>query len=116
MNKQEIAEWLAMNVLGLDGHIAGDYEGTPYYVRDKPTVLDIKQSEIVGFIYSPEGFFAVRAKLKECFGYGLRIEQNVVVGGRETCYISKHIDGLEFGGGGANEYEAFYNAVMEAMK
>jgi hypothetical protein len=110
MTKQQTAEWMLCNLLEFE-----DFDET-FYMGKGGTVADLlAKRKIIDFIYSPDGKAAIRAKLKERFGYGLRIEHNISTDGRETCYISKHTEGLEFAGNGADEYEAFYQAVKEVM-
>lgn len=76
MTKQEMAEWLAENVLGAE-------------VEDK--------YECVKYIYSPEGFFAVLAGIRTRRKYPKLREA------WSTFLFNQN-------------YEAFYNAVHEAMK
>ena len=91
MNKQEMAEWLAENVLNLP-----KVEGN-YFV---PLQFSKRTDYLTAFIYSPDGFFAVWDAVEKKGNLGLDFweEFNLKVGG------------------GKDRFEAFYNAVYEAMK
>lgn len=107
MNKQEMAEWLAENVLRWT------------YCSDCETwVADLgehwrREPSIVDIIYSPDGFFAVWDAVIKAGNNDVTIGQEFVGGESEQplrCLID---DGV---GEGKDRYEAFYNAVYEAMK
>lgn len=101
MNKTEIVEWLAENVLGC------------IYCKDCDVwVSDTVKDDIVKFMYSPDGFFAVWDKcLSEDLQSPLLEVLNVDEEGNETwqCELYDHT------ATGGDRYEAFYNAVYEAM-
>jgi hypothetical protein len=67
------------------------------------------------FFNSPTGFMAVWDRLEEKFGYGLRLEFNLVTDGRYTCYVCKHIEHKEYCGAGNSRQEAFYESVYKAV-
>lgn len=107
MNKQEMAEWLAENVLRWQ------------YCSDCETwVSDLgehwrREPSVSELIYSPDGFFAVWDKCLEEGFQSLEIEVlNVEPDGQETweCRLYDHQ------AKGKDRYEAFYNAVYEALK
>lgn len=99
--KQEMAEWLFGNVLTMESNVI---------IRD----WSDSGKSIKNFIYSPDGFFAVWDALIEkqiAHYFSWRIERN---NDSDRCTLdtvglsnSHHAYG--------NRYEAFYNAVYEAM-
>jgi len=110
MTKQEMAVWLAVSVLGWNRceqkwHI---------WMKDFEYVMGHKGHPLLcDFIYSPDGFFAVWDKCLEEGFQSIEIEVlNVEPDGQETwqCTLYDH-SAL-----GKDRYEAFYNAVYEAMK
>lgn len=114
MTEQEMAEWLAEKVLGIE------------VVRDTPrmqfkTRLNLKGKcpTPVEFIYSPDGFFAVwdAVEMMEYFvGMEMYIPPDKELQGEAySCTIRKVTD-ESYIGCGKDRYEAFYNAVYEAMK
>jgi len=99
MNKKQMAEWLAKNVLDCT------------YCKDCDVwVSDTVKDDIVEFIYSPDGFFAVwDAVDKERW-------TDVVIFKSPSdyhCDITFNAVGKSEGYG-KDRYEAFYNAVYEA--
>ena len=106
--RQEIAEFLAEKVLGFHRHETFGHWCDAYNMN----VLPKTNSKLEEFIYSPEGFFAVWnavEKLPEVTFTQFINEPEYRV------YIDTH-DGTQIEGNGKDRYEAFYNAVMEAMK
>ena len=106
MNKQEMAEWLAKNVLG-------------FKVREFDLMwVNGEGNEhlfIESYIYCPDGFFAVWDALHSEIQYIEFTEFQI-----ETCCklvkkgFSEDVGTVR--GYGKDRYEAFYNAVYEAMK
>lgn len=114
MTKQQMAEWLAENVLGWEKAKKGYW-----YTFKGPDNYDV-----VGFIYSPDGFFAV---LKAFYKAGFRWSIDYM--DHETWNDSPiyPIISIETGELVAEvscknpedepiDYEAFYKSVYEAMK
>ena len=109
MNKQETAKWLANYLLDweTETHPIGLIWITPCTQH-----RSMKLKDLVEYFYSPEGFFAVWnavEKLPEVTFTQFINEPEYRV------YIDTH-DGTQIEGNGKDRYEAFYNAVMEAMK
>jgi hypothetical protein len=110
MNKQEKAEWLAGKVLDYKWYSAIQVNSKwtkPYWEGPvgEATIWLETGRELEEFIYSPDGFFAVwDAVINE----PLRFEPGK--DGAFGCFLG-HIDTYE-----KDRYEAFYNAVYEAMK
>lgn len=104
MNKQQMVEWLAENVLGCT------------YCKDCDVwVSDTVKDDIVEFIYSPDGFFAVwDAVIKNKFMYFGWRNEGPPHDSSNRCTISKLVPSPESTAYG-DRYEAFYNAVYEAM-
>jgi len=100
MKKTEMALWLA----GFIGWECGkDYS--------------IGNEDIVPLIYSPDGFFAVWRGVEDKFPY-LEIAFSVTAFKTICCVFTNHDDedaDWEFNQFGKDHYEAFYNAVYEAM-
>jgi len=110
--KQEMAEWLAENVL--------EGEFYPQNVAGKSVLWKIKErflkpSQLVPFIYSPDGFFAVLDAMERRFE-----ETYFCLNINSTMASFIFMDGVAKTsskvGHGKDRYEAFYNAVYEAMK
>jgi len=102
MNKKQMAEWLAENVLGWT-----------YCKKCKTWVSPDVTGDIVKFINSPDGFFAVWDKCVSEDLESLLLEVlDVDKEGNETwkCELFDHKET------GRDRYEAFYNAVYEAWK
>ncbi|MBC8225857.1 MAG: hypothetical protein H8E74_01785 [Gammaproteobacteria bacterium] len=100
MNKQELAEFMAEKVL----------DKNAYEFR-----YDI--NNVIKFIYSPEGFFAVWDVVDVKFDYQLQIIISRMAEGTASCRImdlppNKILANII----GKDRYEAFYNAVYEVMK
>lgn len=128
MNKKQMAEWLAEKVLG--GIYAEDsdtYLPLPRWCfKKKYKGINLSSDKYLGgvdfllknqcidFIYSPNGFFAVwDATIKNKFMYfGWRSEGPPY--NSDRCTISKLVPSPESTAYG-DRYEAFYNAVYEAM-
>ena len=112
MTKQELAEWLAENVLGwefIKGAAMLDY----WTVPNVGGILSPDKLE--EFIYSPEGFFEVWDAVENSRGPGWVIIFKVCEDGKFIC--TSELWGEPFCmGKGDDRYEAFYNAVHEAMK
>jgi len=118
MTKQQMAEWLAENVLRWEfSPITEGSELTARCIKwgKQETAICKETGELAQFIYSPDGFFAVwDALIKKGIAhyFSWRIEGN---NDSDRCTLdtvgptnSHHAYG--------NRYEAFYNAVYEAMK
>ena len=119
MNKRQMAEWLAENVLGYKAFkdfpelLANDDANPSRLLLSRPKESSIKN--VCDFIYSPNGFFAVwDASIKNKFMYFVWS-----IGGSpydsDRCTISKLFLSPESTAYG-DRYEAFYNAVYEARK
>lgn len=111
MTKKEMAEWLAVNVLGWKFDKHGN-EGHGCYMENEECVT-IEKFWIMGlynieeYLYSPDGFFAVwDAVEKELRRQG--VTANQYVGFWENYHVKIWNN--------QDRYEAFYNAVYEAMK
>jgi len=105
MNKKQTAEWLAGNVLGCT-----------YCKECDVWVSDTVKDDIVKFIYSPDGFFAVWDAVIKKFP---SLEIAFLLTAYETicCVFTNHDDGdadWMFNQFGEDRYEAFYGAVYEA--
>lgn len=110
--KQEMAEWIAEEVLGLEMRMISRFG-----INSRNCVLHKRfWISVVDFIFSPDGFFAVWDAVEVKYGYGLRLEFNRVADGRYSCYVCKHTEHKEYAGGGKDRYEAFYNAVKQAWE
>jgi len=119
MNKTEMAEWLAENVLGLEEQIDRLAEKNSsqkmYVLRNRyfrGEHRNSKMEAIKRFIYSPDGFFAVLDSLFEKYG-AVSIYRKSKVMSLHGCEIG--FAERNFRGEGKDRYEAFYNAVYEAM-
>ena len=112
MNKQQMAEWLAETLF--DKHSASHFD--PQGRRVTIFFRDIKDK--AEFFYSPDGFFAVWDAVIKKFPY-LEIAFSVTTD-KSLCYaFINHVDAdpeREFNQFGKDRYEAFYNAVYEAMQ
>ena len=100
MTKQEMAEWLAEKMLG------GTQSGgiwilmLPHFKNQEG--MRISNEYLAKIIYSPDGFFAVIGEInKRLAGEGVR---------------SIELDLAWYTFFREMDYEAFYNAVYEAMK
>lgn len=90
--EQEMAEWLAENVLKTEVRILSSFG-----IRPRGCVLHKRYwVDVDTFIYSPDGFFAVVHKIP--------VETKMK--------IHKHLLAWFYG----YDYEAFYNAVWEAWE
>lgn len=120
MTKQEMAEWIAENVLGWE--FCGECnlwvrEDIPHDTDDPPILID--------FIYSPDGFFAVWDAVEEKFKGGQDDYGNFSDSLQSMSFSPKEdghycfcvvINYENHYGTGKDRYKAFYNAVYEAMK
>jgi len=109
MTKQGMAEWLAEKVLGWEARS----DSPAGYLQHKLTGKLQPLQYFKPFIYSPDGFFAVWDKCLEEGFQSIEIEVlNVEPDGQETwdCRLYDHE------ATGKDRYEAFYNAVYQAMK
>ena len=97
MNRDEMAEWLAENVLNIQ-------------------IYGLK--ELVSYVYSPEGFFAVWDAI-DTFGVSehvsVQIEKYKKDEGYSRCVLVRNFE-VKSKLMGKGRYEAFYNAIFEALK
>jgi len=111
MTKQEMAEWLAENVLGAKkcGSTRADEMGIMgWKIKD---LFYREKDGLEYFIYSPDGFFAVwDAVEKEEDFWSVNF---LLVRSGVQCDLDI---GRHHVGDGIDRYKAFYNAVYEAMK
>jgi len=123
MNKTETAEWLAENVLGWKFKEGGS--PVPVWEFPEPEnkfthgpyqLGGVWDHKLCKTIYSPDGFFAVwDAVIKNKFMYFGWRNEGPQHDSSNRCAISKLVPSPESTAYG-DRYEAFYNAVYEAMK
>ena len=104
MTKTEMAEWLIKNVLKADKH-----ESDTMNVWCLNPGL-IETANLYEFFYSPDGFFAVWDAVEEKRNYCTMIKTKE---GDYICHLSNNSDLTR--SRSKDRYEAFYNAVYEAM-
>ena len=123
MNKQEMAEWLAENVLGAKFEMFNEKKRwifpTPVLKGIDPIdPYKLWNEHLVIFIYSPNGFFAVWDAVekmgicRQIAWYNRKKENSVRCDFNDDVYESE-VGGM---GEGKDRYESFYNAVYEAME
>lgn len=119
--KQEMAEWLAEDVLNYIWYPAIQVNSNwtqPYWEGpvDKATIWLETGRELEEFIYSPDGFFAVWDKLEErLMGTNLTFN-HIPENGNVYCTIIKQYPHAEWSSKTKDRYESFYNAVYEIWK
>ncbi len=125
MNKQEMAEWLAENVLGwrLQPTDLGDIIGTVSTYQNQEGVSITTPSNLQGHIYSPDGFFAVWDAVEkeswsvfhlwECWEQndGDAMKCTLEEDGPDAEDPRRNVVAI-----GKDRYEAFYNAVYEVIE
>jgi len=123
MNKQQTADWLAENVLNYIRHDMGKLIDT----RDPDSGICRGPTTLLKFIYSPDGFFTVWDAVNKKFPYlEITFSTNAnnfpfkTANNSIRCGFTNHDYGYgdadwEFNQFGKDRYEAFYNAVCEAM-
>jgi len=107
MNKQEMAEWLAKEVLGWNRY---ENEHGAWWTNSVNN--NILPREVESFIYSPDGFFAVWDALEK---RNADLEINFILTAHKTpCCEIGYYEEIKWSGHGKDRYEAFYNAVKKA--
>jgi len=111
MNKQEMAEWLAKEVLGWNRY---ENEHGAWWVNSVNN--NILPREVESFIYSPDGFFAVWDAVEgdKCVGMEMYIPPDEDLRGEAYSCTIRNLDQGATIKCGKDRYEAFYEAVFEA--
>lgn len=118
-NRQEMAEWTAEKVLGFCLMCSTpDGEGSMVWV-DFRAVGDFDiyglPSELERFIYSPDGFFAVKRAYKPKTLVFHDVSDCKIIDGNTRCIVFNSHDIWVAEALGDDEFDAFYSAVFEAM-
>jgi len=109
--REETAEWLAENVLGWNND--GTYPHPCWYA---PKNL-MTSEDVEGYLKTPDGFFAVWDAVEKRFKdiEVLRFDFGIYRGPNDCTNPYTSLVG-SIHGEGKDRYEAFYNAVYQAMK
>lgn len=117
MNKQEMAEWLAVKVLGWKSIPADDdYELDLWHSPNREPGLTTHN--LIEYIFSPVGFFAVWDAVEgdKCVGMEMYIPPDEELRGESYSCTIMTINQETIIKCGKDRYEAFYKAVHEVMK